>query len=255
MKRMVIDIETLAVPERLPPGMLVEVVQVGVVVLGNNLEVLETREWNVQPNGACDESTVRWALELAVARRMVPEWVEARREGTAWSMENVLGEIAVLWGRGKEACGEVWSKGAFDVEILRQHYGALRRFCPWKYHEARDLRTLMKSCGVHGKLYDEVAHTALADAMAEAEDLRECLGAFGANATHDGTSDQASSVEGVADYLPPKCIHGLGYGNPKTCVHCHELAEALMKQDNAEAIGRRDKAAFAAPDGCREVES
>lgn len=173
---MVIDIETLAVPEKLPPGMLVDVVQVGVVVLGYDLEVLATREWNVKPNGVCEESTVRWAMELAVARRMVPEWVPARgRGGNAWSMASVLREIAVLWGAGDEACGEVWSKGAFDVEILRQHFGALGMFCPWKYHEARDLRTLMKACGVSGKLYDEVAHEALADALAEAGELRVCL--------------------------------------------------------------------------------
>ena len=170
---MVIDIETLAVPEKLPPGMLVEVVEVGLVVLGDDLEVLEKREWAVAPNGVCEESTVRWAMELAVKKGVMPIWAEIREVNRAWSMEAVLREIAVLWSLHE--CREVWSKGAFDVDLLRQHYGALKMFCPWKYHEARDLRTLMKACGVKGLPYDEVAHTALADALAEAEDLRECL--------------------------------------------------------------------------------
>lgn len=188
---MLIDIETLAVPEELEPGMLVDVVQVGVVVLGSDLEVLETREWCVQPNGVCSEGTVRWALELAVERGRVPDWCRAREDGVAWDMSQVLERVRELWELHE--CREVWSKGAFDVEILRQHYGARRMFCPWHYHEARDLRTMMKMCVVRGKLYDEVAHTALADALAEAEELRECLGKCGVRSAECGVGNAPRS--------------------------------------------------------------
>jgi hypothetical protein len=175
VKRMVLDIETLALPELLPPGMLVDVVQVGLVVLGDNLEVLERREWNVQPNGVSDENTVRWWMNMMLERRKKPEWLRSRNAGSGMDMDRVLKEITLLYGVGDDRCREVWSKGVFDTDILAAHFGAVKRFLPWRYHEVRDLRTLMKACGVSGKLYDEVAHEGLADALAEAEELRECF--------------------------------------------------------------------------------
>ncbi len=175
MKRMILDIETLAVPEMLPPGMLVDVVQVGVVVLVDD-KVVERREWCVQPNGVCEESTVRWAMALAVKRGRLPDWAVERAEGSAWKMRDVLLELILLWGDEEKACRELWSKGSFDADILRMHFGHEKMFCPWRYHEARDLRTLMKVTGVKGLPYEEVAHEALADAVAEAAELGVCLG-------------------------------------------------------------------------------
>ena len=58
------------------------------------------------------------------------------------------------------------------------------------------------------------------------------------NAEASGRRDQARSVEGIVDYLPFRCIHGRGYGDPKTCPHCHEIAEALMMPVNIELSDR-----------------
>lgn len=54
---------------------------------------------------------------------------------------------------------------------------------------------------------------------------------FKANAQPTGREDNERSVGRVVE-LPEICIHGVGYGDPKTCVHCHEQAER-----NAESSG------------------
>jgi hypothetical protein len=175
MKRMVIDLETLSVPEALPPGFMVDVVQVGLVILGDDLTVLERREWNVHPCGVSDDGTVRWWMNLMLERGWTPEWLRARNAGEGWKMARVLEEIWGLYGQGEDRCREVWSKGVFDTDILAAHFGMQQRIVPWRHYEVRDLRTLMKTCGVSGRLYSQVAHEGLADALAEAKELKACL--------------------------------------------------------------------------------
>lgn len=184
MKRMILDIETLAVPEDLPAGVLVDVVQVGVVLCaGHDLEIIDRRQWNVLPCGLGQDSTIRFWMKQA-EKWHLPEWALARmpdrdrspRVMGAVPMDTVLRELQVLWGVGDEKCGEVWSKGSFDVDILQTHFAACGLRPPWRYYQARDLRTLMKVCGVKGLPHGIVDHEGLADAIAETAELRECLG-------------------------------------------------------------------------------
>jgi len=57
------------------------------------------------------------------------------------------------------------------------------------------------------------------------------------------------SEERIVDRLPAKCIHGRGYGNPQTCVHCHEAAEHFPDAGKMVNATRTDS--FGAGDGCQ----
>lgn len=61
----------------------------------------------------------------------------------------------------------VWAKGNFDFNILEDLLGEV----PWKYYQCRELRTLMKECGVSK---GDVAHTALEDCQAQIKQLKAC---------------------------------------------------------------------------------
>ena len=70
----------------------------------------------------------------------------------------------------------LWSHGAaFDVPVLASAYRALGLREPWDYRRVRDTRTLFAlAAELAGweKPQRETAHTALADAVAQAEDVR-----------------------------------------------------------------------------------
>lgn len=65
-----------------------------------------------------------------------------------------------------------WSKGTdFDFPILKN---AIRRFgfcVPWKYHQVRDLRTIMNPLFTGDYNLGKVVHTAISDALLEAKAL------------------------------------------------------------------------------------
>lgn len=60
-----------------------------------------------------------------------------------------------------------WAKGNFDYPILEDMLDAV----PWRFYQLRELRTLMKECGVpKGK----VAHSALDDCTKQIANLKKC---------------------------------------------------------------------------------
>ena len=70
----------------------------------------------------------------------------------------------------------LWSHGAaFDVPVLESAFRSLRMSIPWDYWQVRDTRTLFDLARTFAgweKLASETAHTALADAVAQARDVR-----------------------------------------------------------------------------------
>jgi hypothetical protein len=65
-----------------------------------------------------------------------------------------------------------WSKGDFDFKLLENllTYDNLWQL-PWSFRNKRELRTLMKECGV---AKGTVVHNALADCHAQIAQLAEC---------------------------------------------------------------------------------
>ena len=65
----------------------------------------------------------------------------------------------------------IWAKGSFDFNILEDMYGQCDVPVPWKYYQERELRTLMKECGVSK---GDVSHNALEDCYAQIIQLSSC---------------------------------------------------------------------------------
>lgn len=63
---------------------------------------------------------------------------------------------------------ECWSKGSFDFPLVAQLFNDE---VPWEFWQLRDLRTLMKECGVDS---GKIAHTAMADCMDQIRQLEKC---------------------------------------------------------------------------------
>ena len=165
MSEIMIDIETLAVPEKLPAGALVEVCQIG-VVLFNGPDVME--QLNLFPhegNGLCSADTVRWWMD----QELKPEWVQRRRDGDTRPMAECLRELQRMVGYPSPW---IWSKGGFDTEILRCHFAAARMATPWAYKHVRDLRTVLKEAEVT-VCPAAVQHDALEDARGQVAQLHQ----------------------------------------------------------------------------------
>jgi exodeoxyribonuclease VIII len=72
----------------------------------------------------------------------------------------------------------VWSHGAsFDLPILGWYLDRLGMEAPWDYRDIRDTRTLFETAAFFGweRPQRETAHTALADASAQAQDVAAAL--------------------------------------------------------------------------------
>lgn len=165
-----IDLETLAVPEDLPAGMLVEVVEIGAVKFGPDGIEDDIHLFPREGNGLCSAGTVSWWMK----QPHVPKWLDVRMDAECPealpSMAECLKKLAAFIGGYNSV---VWSKGGFDLKILGDHFSANQLARPWQYYSCRDLRTLMKDCGV-AQPYETVAHDALEDAKAQVELLRTC---------------------------------------------------------------------------------
>lgn len=126
-----------------------------------------------------DESTLAWWMQQsAIARAAVMAEPRPLREVlsylTAW-----LGFVNF-----QEPDIAIWSHGlAFDVPILENAYRALGFRAPWNHRVGRDTRTLFWLAAERGWSAPNhvVAHTGLADAVAQAQDVQSAYRALNDN--------------------------------------------------------------------------
>jgi hypothetical protein len=212
MKHMMIDIETLGKYNR------AVVMQVGVAVfdpgavdtVGRWYTGDEAWEWNVDIDsclklgGRVDDSTVRWWL------RESPE-ARASVAFMGQSIRTVLDQTGFRHRWDK--CERVWCHGAtFDVPILEHYYRECGVTPPWKYHEVRDTRTLFELAEQAGWVREkrETAHTARADAWAQAQDVQLALAHLRGGPALDR---HASMLHGIGDTMR-KLLDGDTSGKP-----------------------------------------
>lgn len=173
---LMLDLETLATPDDLRPGELVEITEIGAVFFDAASGDI-FREFQLFPkpgNGTCSVDTVQfWMRQIEEGRR--PAWMTERntpRNEKLWDMERCLNLIATLCREMNVR--EVWCKGMdFDLSILRAHYAARGMPTPWHFAAKRDLRTLMKCCGVSAP-YGSVCHDSLQDCRDQIGQLMQC---------------------------------------------------------------------------------
>lgn len=189
MREIMIDIETLGIPEEIPKGYLMEVTHIGAVKFGPD-GIEDEEEWfPAEGNGLATGGTVTFWLQQILQRGAgevrVPRWAYERMDAHSTrdarsgfkalaSMKTCLEGLTRFIGMNKPV---VWSKGGFDLDILLDHYGANQLVCPWRYYEQRDLRTVMKECGV-SRSYEDAVHDALVDARDQVGLLMECRQCF-----------------------------------------------------------------------------
>jgi len=168
-----IDLETLAVPEEIPRGSLVEVVEIGAVKFNDSGEILEQLIIHPKPcNGLCSAGTVQFWMNQ-IEEKGMPEFYRKRQAPEKLpSMKEALQELTRFIGGFHS---EIWSKGGFDLQILSAHYAENQLIRPWQYFKQRDLRSVMKFAGVFST-HGNVSHNALEDARAQVELLMECRG-------------------------------------------------------------------------------
>lgn len=76
--------------------------------------------------------------------------------------------------------GYIWGHGStFDVSLLDAAYRAFHMTPPWKFHAARDTRTLLALAGVEVSRERGVHHYALTDAQRQAEAVCEAVWKLG----------------------------------------------------------------------------
>jgi hypothetical protein len=188
MNRAMIDLETLGTPEGVPPGMLVEVTEVGMVVFDEGFAPLSQYRASIRPdNGVCNPATAEFWMEQAAKNGELPEWAVHRqlyREAVRKNkpVPEFVPELAVvlLDVRGilnEFKVAEIWCKGKdFDLRILQDHMGAMRLSCPWAYGSGlrgRDLREVIRWESLKQD-YSLVSHNALEDCLLQMDQLRAC---------------------------------------------------------------------------------
>lgn len=177
-----VDIETLGL------GDDAFIIEIGAVMFwrtpGGSCEVgaeffMPVKMGRGQDDRVIDPGTLCWWTGEAARAEYFLEHVA--REGDAAELDDVL-TLFFHWLRGQaKEWGvemkdvEVWAKGDFDLRILKHAAKQRGMAVPWAYHQARELRTVLKWAGVQGTSADTV-HRALDDAKRQVELLEVAEG-------------------------------------------------------------------------------
>lgn len=171
MNHVMLDLETFGL------GPTAAIVQIGAVAfdpysnrLGPGFELVVSLQSSVLAGCTVDPLTAEWwrgqALEAKKAICRDP-----------MDLAQALGELASWWASLGPVEG-VWAHGAaFDVPVLEHAYKRVGREVPWSYKAVRDTRTVFWLAELQGwrRVEHPVAHTALADAQAQAADVQSAL--------------------------------------------------------------------------------
>lgn len=166
---LMIDLETLG------SGPDAAIVSAGVVTFNANHCPLSRREWFIRDpfnqGRAVDPKTLEWwkkqgdLLDSHLARCSI--------EGV--TLDRFAGELFDWIDQDREDI-RAWSNGAtFDLVILDNLYRALGYDRPWHYSNERCYRTLKSVAQDFGHIKPTTKHDALADAIAQAENVSAWL--------------------------------------------------------------------------------
>jgi DNA polymerase III epsilon subunit-like protein len=165
--------------ETMGTGPTAAVIQIGAVLFDTKNKVILNPRF---------ERTISFdsavALGCSVDKNTIEWWKRQSEQAQRAVMENpqpiskVMNEF-VEWFRSLGRIEGVWSHGAsFDIPQLEFIMRRLEINCPWRYFNVRDTRTLHWLAGLP-KPTRKTAHTALADAIAQADDVLQSLRLLG----------------------------------------------------------------------------
>ena len=149
------------------------VFQIGLVIFAENGHILHRMVYNIDVTDQLDNhrtvsaSTLKFWTDPKISEGIHHSMTSARRGtvATLALMTRLLDSYDI---------SEYWSKGDFDYKILTHLYHHCELESPFTkpWFKLRELRTLMKECGV--KPNREVTHDALDDCMNQIDSLKEC---------------------------------------------------------------------------------
>lgn len=192
MKNLMIDGETIAttgLPIFIQLGACVFDDEAGTVGEGFQLNI--SVDSCVKFGAVVDQGAFEfWLLQPEAARRSVI----AKPRVT---IEHALGWLQTFYAlHGPE---RVWSQGlTFDVSHLERYFERVGWAAPWRYSAPRDTRTLYELAERFGdweRPTRETAHTALADARAQAQDCLDAMRALRRPTPAPGVLDWDKPVE------------------------------------------------------------
>lgn len=124
------------------------------------------------PTGIIEPETVRWHIaQGAPASAIGIEHVVPI--GTA--LEQLGALLKMEFKAHREGTCRIWTHATFDIPQLAIAYKRLGMKHTWFYRNCRDLRTLYDLAGGRPHVENHNPHNALADAVAQLEEVRLCL--------------------------------------------------------------------------------
>lgn len=163
-----LDIETMATSDD------AVILEIGAVVFDREKRIVGegfsmTLDYLDQPRRAVDMGTVAWWLDPKRIDRFREIQEGHEKKPGLW---HGMGELSSFLETRLREGAEVWAKGDFDLRILRHAFEQLELEVPWKYYQARELRTVMKWVGLPNP--ENVPHSAVHDARLQVESLFQC---------------------------------------------------------------------------------
>lgn len=163
MTHVMIDLETLGTGMNAP---LLEIgaVRFGITGIGESFSALIDLDSCFDLGARADGGTIAWWMQQSDQARNHVTGGLARKDIT-----RALNEFAQWLGYAPDP--KVWSNGAnFDIPLIDQWNRIAKVPTMWKFWNARDTRTLFEAAGYRPPKR-VTAHTAVADATVQAEDV------------------------------------------------------------------------------------
>lgn len=177
MHDLMLDLETL---DTKPSAV---VLSIGAVMFDRNtreqgptfyVELTNHLDKQINAGRTVSGSTITWWMRQSEeARRVFRTRVDGDNRYGPQTAVDMFAEFC-----SKNKAMYIWAKDPdFDVTILRSLFETFSRGCvfPFKYHEARAVRTVLDMSFAPRNLGTAVAHHALSDAMAQATDIQEAF--------------------------------------------------------------------------------
>jgi hypothetical protein len=162
------------------------VFQVGLITFDSTTGAVDQRfSWNLDVQAQLDEGRTVSASTLMF-------WLDPNISvvaGSSLASESTnLYELSLALVAALTDVKTIWAKGSFDFNLLEDLLSADYTSVPWKYYQLRELRTLLKECGVPKQTV--VSHDALDDCEQQIKLLMECRKRIVAPVS-SGATDQA----------------------------------------------------------------
>ena len=161
MNHIMIDIETLGTRSN-SVILSIGVIEFDSSSITNGFEAVIDIDSCLQHGLIVEGGTIQWWMKQSdAARDIFRQNGEALPDALKRLTQHINWQDSLVWANGTD----------FDISILSNAYHKCSMPTPWEYNAVRDYRTIVKTMPVN-KVQPTIAHSALADAIAQAQTLQ-----------------------------------------------------------------------------------